>query len=364
MLYPLKIQKRVPVLVTLVLCFTCSVPAIAQSSVTPNQPEDRIDPRTERAIATRLSPQLLRPSYILGAGDQIQINVFGYEEYTGPQVILPDGTIILPLIGSITAGGQTVAQLTQELTNRLNPLLVDPVVTISLTTLRPVVVNVAGEVQRPGPVQLRSLTTTDAVIRDNSIAATPTVSAALIEAGGITQHADLRQVILRRYSPTNESEPMVINLWDAIGSDNPPPDITLQDGDSIYVSRLEPGEVFDTRLAARSSIAPETVRVRVVGEVVSPGEVQVTPNSSISSAVAIAGGPTDDARLSRVAFVRMNDQGVIEREIVDLRNLTDTYQIQEGDVIIVPERDDSSILDFAGRLLSPLNLLMNFIDQF
>ncbi|NJL19642.1 MAG: hypothetical protein HC895_00575 [Leptolyngbyaceae cyanobacterium SM1_3_5] len=95
-------------------------------------------------------------NYVLGSGDQITVTVFGYPEYTGSQTILPDGTIALPLVGSIAATGQTTESLTREITARLDSLLVDPVVTISLTTLRPVVVNVAGEVQRPGPIQLRS----------------------------------------------------------------------------------------------------------------------------------------------------------------------------------------------------------------
>jgi polysaccharide biosynthesis/export protein len=113
---------------------------------------------------------------------------------------------------------------------------------------------------------------------------------------------------------------------------------------------------LDRRLVAQSSFAPATVRVRVVGQVTQPGEVAVPPNSSISSAVAIAGGPTSDAQLSRVAFVRLNSEGQIERQILDLRDLTDNYQIQEGDVVYVPKRGSSSLIDTAGRILSPLGL--------
>jgi polysaccharide export outer membrane protein len=99
-----------------------------------------------------------------------------------------------------------------------------------------------------------------------------------------------------------------------------------------------------------------------VGEVNAPGEVQVPPNSSISSAVAIAGGPTEDARLREVAFVRLDESGEISRETIDLRNLTDSYQVQEGDVVIVPKRGSSSLIDLAGRVLSPLNVLLNLFD--
>ncbi|MDX2213857.1 MAG: polysaccharide biosynthesis/export family protein [Oculatellaceae cyanobacterium bins.114] len=302
-----------------------------------------------------------RPEYILGPGDQLDITVFDYAEFTGAKVILPDGTITLPMIGRVEASGLTSDQLAQELTTQLNVFLVNPVVTVGLSVLRPVSVTVAGEVQRPGPLQLRSLTTTNLTIGGNTIEGTPTVSAALIEAGGITRQADVRQIALRRYSPDGNSQPVIINFWDAINSENATQDLILQDGDSIYVPRLDPNTTLDRRLIARASFAPDTVRVRVVGEVNNPGEVQVPPDSSLSSAVAIAGGPTEDARLSRVAFVRMNESGQIEQQRVDLRTLTDNYQVQEGDVIIVPKSDTSAFLDRAVQVLNPLNILLNLL---
>lgn len=284
--------------------------------------------------------------YILGPGDQIDIAVFEYDEFTLSEIILPDGTISLPLLGSVAAAGRTTDQLAQELANQLQNLLVNPVVTINLNTPRPVIVNVAGEVRRPGPVQLGNLGEGGT-----------TLSAALIAAGGITPQANIRQVILQRYNPNSDSAPIVINLWDAISSDNAPPDPILQGGDSIYIPQLLAEDRLDRRLIARSSVAPETVRVRVVGEVNAPGEVQVSPDSSLSSAVAIAGGPTEDANLGDVVFIRLNDQGQIERQVLDLGDLNDTIQVQEGDVLVVPETGVSSVLDFAARLISPLGFL-------
>lgn len=343
---------QIPALMTLpfIFCFGSSLPGLSQSLAEPNaeaaleetdlptQPFSTFDPEA--------SSGKVNSAYILGPGDAIEITVLGYEEYTGSKVILPDGTIELSLIGSITAAGMTIDQLRQELTNRLQLFLVDPFVSINLITLRPVVINVAGEVMRPGPLQLVDGTT---------------LSAALVQAGGITRDADIRQVTLRRYDPTGESSPIKLDLWEAISSDNPPPDPILQAGDSIYVPRLTADSTLDRRRIAMSSLAPETVRIRVVGEVELPGEVQVPPNSSLSSAVAIAGGPTSDARLSQVSYVRLNEDGQVERQVVDLRNLVDDYQVQDGDVIFVPEQDTSTILDLAGRVLGPFGSIINII---
>ncbi len=333
---------------TVVLCTAFQLPTLAQVSPAP-------------------AAELSHSAYLLGSGDQLDITVFDYQEFTGSKIILPDGTIIMPMVGAVAAAGKTTEQLAREITARLQSLLVNPVVTVSLSALRPVSVNVAGEVMRPGTIQLRSLTTASPVvgsiveIPSNTTEGTPTVSTALVAAGGITRSADIRHVVLKHRDRT---EPIIINLWDAIASENAPPDFILQDGDSIFIPRLEAGETLDTRLSSRSSFAPATVRVRIVGEVKNPGEVRVSPDSSISSAVAIAGGPTVDARLSRVAFVRLNESGQVERQTIDLSDLIDNYQIQDGDVIIVPKKNSSSIVDSLGRIFSPLGALFNIINGF
>jgi polysaccharide biosynthesis/export protein len=324
------------------------LPGLAQTGLT-----QTTFPAEGSSIAPGLSVVASPSDYILGPGDEIEITVFEYDEYTGKKVILPDGTLTLPLIGSIEAEGKTTDELAQTLALQLESLLVNPVVTVNLATLRPVVVQVSGEVMRPGPLQL-----VDEM----------TLSAALVQAGGITPHADVRQVAIQRNAPNADSTDITVNLWDALSSEDSYNNPVLRSGDSIYVPRLAADATVDRRLLAQSSLAPETVKVRVVGEVNKPGEIDISPNSSISSAVAIAGGPTEDARLSRVAFIRMSEGCQIERQTIDLRNLIDNYQVQEGDVIIVPESNASSILDVASRfVLNPVSSILNLflgLDRF
>lgn len=289
--------------------------------------------------------------YLLGPGDQIEILVFSYDEFTTKKTILPDGTITLPILGSVQASGFTIEELRAELRQRLASLLVDPAVTVNLVGLRSVVVNVAGEVERPGPIQLDG--------GDKS-----TLIAALSAAGGVTQYANIRNVTLERTASDGSKVSRSFDLWELLSTNTAPPDFILQDGDSIYITRLSANQTLDSRLVARSSLAPETIRVRVVGEVKRPGEVQVPPDSTLSSAVAIAGGPTEDARMSTVAFIRLNEQGQVEEQVVDLRDLTDSYQVQDGDVIVVPKQDVANILDFAGRVLGPVGGLLNLFRLF
>lgn len=351
-------------------------PAISQPEAQPTiqpagQPNgfpQRVNPQPLTPTALPVAASSSQATYILGAGDQISLSVIGYPEFTGTIAILADGTITLPLLGPLRVSGLTPNQLSVALDQRLREYLVDPVVSVSLAVMRPVVVTVAGEVHRPGPVQLSGLSSsngnplgaegttaagTSSLLLERP--ALPTLSSAVLLAGGVTRDADIRQVAVRRPLPGGQVETFTLNLWDAITSNVGAADIGLRDGDSIYIPRLV-GDAIDRRTVASSSLAPSTVRVKVVGEVVQPGEVAVPPNSSISSAVAIAGGPTNDAQLANVSLVRQNDDGQIEQEEIDLRNLVDDYQIQDGDVVVVAKRGYLSVADGIGRVLNPLSL--------
>lgn len=307
-------------------------------------------------------------SYILGAGDQISLSVIGYPEFTGTLAVLPDSTVNLPLVGPIRAGGLTPNQLSDVLTQQLRVYLVDPVVSVGLAVQRPIVVTISGEVHRPGPLQLSSLSNSNSSTLDvnstsnsttnarlDSRPAIPTLSSAVLLAGGVTRDADIRQVTVRRPLPNGQVEQLSFNLWEAVTSGAALDDLALRDGDAIFVPTLV-GDAIDRRTVASSSLAPSTVRVKVVGEVTRPGEIEVPPDSSISSAVAIAGGPTEDAQLSNVSLVRQTESGQIAQEEIDLSNLVDSYQVEEGDVIVVAKRGYLSVVDGIGRVLNPLNI--------
>jgi polysaccharide export outer membrane protein len=302
-----------------------------------------------------LGQPILAPNpnqYALGAGDQIQITVANYDEVSGQRTVMPDGTITLPLIGSITVAGLTTEELTKQLQVRWNRFLINPVVTTNLTGLRPVMVSVSGEVQRPGP---RKFNATDG---------NANLMSAVASAGGITRNADISKVMVKRRTPGGVISTLTFNLWDVVNENQIAEDLALQDGDAISIPRLEAGTALDRRLIARSSLAANTVRVRVVGEVKQPGEVQVPPDGSLSSAIAISGGPTNDAKLNEVVFIRMNNKGEAERQTLNLNNLSDTIQVQEGDVLMVPKKPLAKTLDTVGRAFGPLNFLLRLFTGF
>jgi polysaccharide biosynthesis/export protein len=302
-------------------------------------------------------------SYYIGPGDELRITVVGYPEYTGVQTVLSDGTIALPVLGNIIAADRTPAQLTRDLTIALDQTLVNPSVSVNVSAQRPVTINIAGAVQRPGPVQLRNLRASGESTSAQSTAGVlslqrPTVTSALLEAGGVTREADLSLVTLRRYSPNRSQPPITINLWQSIIEGTPARELTLQDGDTLYVPKLTASSTIDPKLQARSSLAPRTVRVKVVGEVKRPGEVAVPPDGTISSAIAIAGGPTEKAKMKDVMFVRRQADGKLVEKRLDLNQLSDTIQIEDGDVVYVPITEGDKALGVVNQVISPIGLLL------
>ena len=98
-------------------------------------------------------------------------------------------------------------------------------------TVQPLHIAVIGEVQRPGAYFLAQA--------DGSSTAQqqlPTITRAIQMAGGITQHADIRQVQVRRRT-SNSKEPTIINvnLYELVSRGDVSQDISLQEGDVVVV---------------------------------------------------------------------------------------------------------------------------------
>jgi protein involved in polysaccharide export with SLBB domain len=127
--------------------------------------------------------------YRLGAGDQIRITVFNEPDLTGPFTVGAQGMIAYPLVGSIRAGGLTVAEFTTALQTALSTYVRSPSVAVEITNYRPFFI--LGEVQRPGTYPY---------------SADLTVPNAVATAGGFTYRANRGRVFIRRANETVERE--------------------------------------------------------------------------------------------------------------------------------------------------------------
>ena len=55
----------------------------------------------------------IEADYIIGPGDVLDISVWRDETLTKSVVVLPDGKVSFPLIGTFTAGGKTLIEIKQ-----------------------------------------------------------------------------------------------------------------------------------------------------------------------------------------------------------------------------------------------------------
>jgi polysaccharide export outer membrane protein len=324
-------------------------------------------------------------AYILGPGDQIVLDVFNVPEFSagnGTYTILVDGSVVLPWIGRVQLQGLTLEQAAALLEREYvsGGYLVDlgspsGLITVNLLTPRTLRVSIVGEVRRPGsyainPVEAAS---SSALLADGSIAQNttvtqwPTVTQAIQSAGGITQLADLRNVQIRR---PGVEEPIDINLWELIRNGQLNEDITIRDGDTLLIptaTTLSPDEAV---LVGSASFAPGTIRINVVGEVISPGTIEVPPNTSLNQAIQAAGGfDRQRARTSRVDLVRLNANGTAVRRRVDTDlaagiNEETNPALRDGDIVIIGRSGITSVADTVSSFLAPIDGILDTLDIF
>lgn len=100
--------------------------------------------------ASEDTPLLTGTTYLIGAGDVLDISVWKDEAQTKTVVVLPDGTIAFPLIGQLIAEGKTVAQLKEEITQKVSLYVPDPIVTVIVHQVNSMLIYVIGKVNNPG----------------------------------------------------------------------------------------------------------------------------------------------------------------------------------------------------------------------
>ncbi|AGY58648.1 SLBB domain-containing protein [Gloeobacter kilaueensis] len=335
-------------------------------------------PLPERGLAAgepvpTLSTGLVNQGYRLRSGDRIHVDVVDFPDLSKDQLILPDGTINVLYLGAVQAAGRTPEQLSSELSGRFQGILRQPVISVSVIGTRPLKVNVIGEVLNPGPQSFRVQNQLNAAIQPNTggngVQSQETISGALSLAGGVTPLADMRRVSLIRQGPDGPTE-KTIDLWQALQSGDFSQDLSLTDGDTVKVARLEEGDAAGEQMAATlatTTFAPETVKVQVAGEVKKPGLVNADPRSSLLNTIYEAGGPTTEADLSSVNVARMMPSGKLQRLHVDVSAIAEgkvAFQVRNGDIVFIGRQGSRQFADDIRAFLGPIGGLLNLVFPF
>ena len=306
---------------------------------------------------TNLTPTI--SDYTLGGGDRIRIDIFKLPDLGGDFQLPPDGVLALPLLGRVSFQGLTLAEANQMLLNRYARILKRPIITVTLTSPRPLNVVIAGEVNRPGSysLPLESGAGTQPSVQF------PTLPQALEKAGGVTLAANIHSVQIRRSQSGRGDNLITVDLRELVQTGRSPQNLTLRDGDTIFVPAQTTMNLTEVQQIATSNFAasPDAPRnVTVVGEVNRPGTYVViggeTTNSpfvragfpTVTRALQLAGGIKPLADIRQIQIRRLTKVGTEQRISVNLWQLLqqgDSLQdmvVQDGDTVIVPTVTDIS----------------------
>ena len=234
-------------------------------------------------------------NYRLGAGDVVIIDVWGASQQTFECTISPDGIVTIEGVGPIHLGGLSVADATTRLRNRLGEFYSDCKVALSVGETRSIIVQVMGEVERPGTYTLSSLSSS---------------FNALYAAGGISDIGTLRDIKVYRSGRVIAR----IDVYDYLINGNSNGDVRLQDNDVIVVG-------------------PYNCLVEVRGKVKRPMFYEMRNDESVRQLLEFAGGFTGDAYTKNVRLIRKAGQEYSIHTIEEFE--MGGFSVADGDSLFV-----------------------------
>ena len=253
--------------------------------------------------------------YVLSAGDELLINVWGDSELNLKLKVSPEGTILIPNLGPVSVSGLTIEtaenRIRQELGRIMSTLSGDTdgantFVSVSLSQIRSIKVNIVGEVVAPGTYTLPSFAT---------------LFNALYAAGGVNEIGSLRGIKVYR----NSKEVAKLDVYDYLLNGKYNTNIRLEENDMVIVSPYD-------QLAV------------VQGKVKRNRIFELKKGETLKQLLNMAGGFTGDAyrkdvRIKRKAGSRYQIATVTEDKYP-------TFAMMDGDSLLV----DSVIPFYENRL--------------
>ena len=286
-------------------------PAETEDEVEQEQPaEQQYLPRqTETAPLLEEAPVLaLRgpvddERYIVGPGDELSISIWGKSTLAETSVVSPEGELVLPGVAPVPVAGKSLREAKAAVTERLLQFYRNGEISVSLTGLRSIRVNVLGDVYFPGEYTGTALDLAGAMIE---------------KAGGIGTGASSRGIVIRRRGGKEERVDLMKYMNAGDMDANPP----ILDGDVIYVPSA-------------------TSKVHIEGAVAWPGDYDLVEGDSIESLIALAGGFNRDAVTDTVQLHRFVDDRTTALRHVNMSGPeANGLALMDGDQIYVKARPD------------------------
>ena len=257
-------------------------------------------------VATGVSPSLAAGLYRIGVADALLVNVWDEPKLNGSYEVLPDGTITLPLAGTLRAEGYTGPELARRIANRLSAVFRKrPEVTVTVKGMGNNFFYILGAVGKAGPV---AFTHNIRLLQ------------AIILAGGPTISADEHRVVLLR-----DNRPRTISIE------------KLDQGKDLSNNiRVYPQDII---------IVPmKTDQIYLMGEVSAPGAYYFNKGMTVMQALIQAHGWTQFASTGSIRIIRKKKDGTKKIVHIDVDHIENEKKtepkeyLHPGDLIYVPQR--------------------------
>jgi polysaccharide biosynthesis/export protein len=246
------------------------------------------------------SPVLsIAQDYLVGEGDLLKITIYEHADIATVVRVASNGRIGVPLLGQVSVTGMTVARISKKLAKLYSDgYIVNPQVSVFIEEYRSKKAIILGQVKSPGLYELRGYTTFLELIS---------------KAGGFTGDAGSKAIVKRKSGKSHSSENIItIDINSLVENGNMDMNISIEDGDSVYVTQED---VF-----------------YVTGEVKKPASYKYEKGTTVIKAVTMAGGFTGKAAKSSGRIIR-NENG---KETI-IHKIRMDEPVLPGDVIIIPE---------------------------
>ena len=210
--------------------------------------------------------------YQMGPGDSIRVEIYGKTEQSFQLKIDRNGQVNLPSIGPLPVSGQTFVQMREQIASEIKRKSIGVDVSVAMGSMRAMQVYIVGEANYPGAYNVNGLTT---------------LIQALVASGGVNETGSLRNIQLLRKGKVIQK----FDLYELLLKGSTTRDIRLSSGDTLFIP------VKDGSIA-------------IDGEVARPAVYELKENISLNEFIAMAGGVTPTAYLSRVSVKRPTSKGV------------------------------------------------------
>jgi polysaccharide export outer membrane protein len=298
----------------------------------------------------------------------------------------------------------TLEQASNAVKDRYGKYLKRPWITLKLLAPRPLQIAIAGEINRPGAYTISSAAGPGGTAEQMGTQM-PTISRALRMAGGITQSADVRQIKIRRPQRNAAEQIISVDLWELLQNGDLRADMTLRDGDTIFiptVTSLNRQEAPTLAVANITGQSTQPINIAVVGEVSRPGtytlasevqsrvqENEMGANSglfaasetnggetilqqTVTRAIKMAGGITPVADIRQIQVRRLTRAGTEQIinvnlwELLEGGDVSQDLALQQGDTVIVPKAENLDAApdeQVANSNFSPDTIKVNIVGE-